>query len=53
MTDLLVAPAGAPFRVFRGYGHYHETYEKSDVTWRIKTTRLTRLRTDFVNGTGA
>jgi uncharacterized protein (TIGR02246 family) len=29
-----------------GYGHYHETYEKLDGTWRIKTLKLTRLRTD-------
>jgi hypothetical protein len=30
-----------------GYGHYHETYEKVDGAWRIKSTTLTRLRTDF------
>ncbi len=30
-----------------GYGHYHETYEKVDETWRIKTQKLTRLRTDI------
>jgi hypothetical protein len=29
-----------------GYGHYHETYEKADGAWRIKTLTLTRLRTD-------
>ncbi len=29
-----------------GYGHYHETYEKVDGEWRIKTTRLDRLRVD-------
>ena len=28
----------------RGYGHYHETYEKIDGSWRIKTLRLSRLR---------
>jgi hypothetical protein len=32
----------------RGYGHYHETYEKSDGIWRLKTSRLTRLRGDLV-----
>lgn len=26
----------------RGAGHYHETYEKQDGTWRIKTLHLTR-----------
>lgn len=28
-----------------GEGHYHETYEKIDGRWMIKTSRLTRLRT--------
>ena len=28
----------------RGYGHYHETYEKIDGSWRIKTLKLSRLR---------
>lgn len=32
----------------RGYGHYHETYEKVDGRWLIKTSKLTRLREDFV-----
>ena len=30
-----------------GYGHYHETYEKDAGRWRIKSSRLTRLYTDF------
>jgi hypothetical protein len=30
-----------------GYGHYHETYVKSDAGWRIRTQRVTRLRMDF------
>jgi uncharacterized protein (TIGR02246 family) len=30
-----------------GYGHYHETYEKSDGEWRINSSKLTRLHTDF------
>lgn len=34
----------------RGYGHYTETYEKSDGQWRIKTSTLTRLREDIFNG---
>jgi len=32
----------------RGYGHYHETYEKIDGQWRIKSSKLTRLREDLV-----
>jgi len=31
-----------------GFGHYHETYVKIDVGWRIRSTRLTRLRTTYV-----
>jgi hypothetical protein len=33
--------------VVNGFGHYHETYEKIDGTWRIKTSKLTRLRMDM------
>lgn len=43
MSDLLRLPEGSPFRVFRGYGHYRETYRKTDGLWRIATLRLTRL----------
>ena len=32
-----------------GYGHYHETYEKTDAGWLIKTSTLTRLREDVFN----
>ncbi|KUH82872.1 MULTISPECIES: nuclear transport factor 2 family protein [unclassified Mycobacterium] len=34
----------------RGYGHYTETYEKADGRWRIKSSKLTRLREDLGNG---
>ena len=34
----------------RGYGHYHETYEKVDGQWRIKSSKLTRLREEVFNG---
>nr|WP_284231063.1 MULTISPECIES: nuclear transport factor 2 family protein [unclassified Mycolicibacterium] len=39
----------APGITLRGYGHYHETYEKVDGQWRIKTSTLTRLREDVFN----
>jgi hypothetical protein len=45
MEDLLRFSTG-PVRSLRGYGHYHDTYEKTEGGWRIKTTSLTRLRTD-------
>ncbi len=38
----------APGLTMVGYGHYTETYEKLDDGWRIKTSRLTRLREDIV-----
>ncbi|APE13988.1 DUF4440 domain-containing protein [Mycobacterium sp. WY10] len=39
----------APGVNLAGYGHYHETYEKTDGQWRIKTSTLTRLREDVFN----
>jgi hypothetical protein len=36
----------APFNMLRGFGHYHETYEKVGGRWLIKTLKLTRLRLD-------
>src|SRR5207253_3871128 len=44
MEDMLRWPDG---RELHGYGHYHETYEKTAGEWRIKSSKLTRLRTDF------
>jgi hypothetical protein len=45
MEDLLRWTTG-PVRSLHGYGHYHDTYEKSAGAWRIKTTSLSRLRVD-------
>jgi SnoaL-like domain len=39
----------APGLNLQGYGHYHETYEKIAGQWRIKTSKLTRLREDIFN----
>jgi hypothetical protein len=39
----------APGLNLRGYGHYHETYEKTDGQWRITSSTLTRLREDIFN----
>jgi uncharacterized protein (TIGR02246 family) len=44
MEDMLRWPDGSEMH---GYGHYHETYEKTDGEWRIASSTLTRLRTDF------
>jgi uncharacterized protein (TIGR02246 family) len=43
MEDMLRWPDGSELH---GYGHYHETYEKADGVWRIRSTKLTRLRLD-------
>jgi SnoaL-like domain len=46
MEDKLRWPDGSPISWMHGYGHYHETYERVDGEWRIKTLTLTRLRVD-------
>lgn len=46
MTDRLFMPAGAPFSMMTGYGHYHETYVKTGGRWKIKTLRISRLRVE-------
>ncbi|MCB2076723.1 MAG: nuclear transport factor 2 family protein [Novosphingobium sp.] len=33
--------------ILHGFGHYHETYVKLDAGWRIKSSRLTRLRLEM------
>jgi len=42
-----------PEFTLRGYGHYHDEYVKQDGRWRIKATRLTRLRCDVTPGPAA
>ncbi len=44
LNDIVIWPTGARLD---GYGHYHETYEKVDGQWKIKSSKLTRLHTDF------
>jgi hypothetical protein len=46
MEDLIWWPEGSRRKTLHGFGHYHETYEKIDGRWLIKTLRLTRLRMD-------
>src|SRR3954447_17095796 len=46
MFDFVDDPEG-DMGAFKGYGHYHERYVKSDDgRWRIAELRLTRLRVD-------
>lgn len=46
MVDLLRFPKGQKVKEVVAYGHYHETYERIDGHWKIKTLRLPRLRVD-------
>ena len=50
MEDRLRWPDGTEMH---GFGHYHETYEKGDRGWRIQSSTLTRLRTDFTPAAAA
>jgi SnoaL-like domain len=49
MEDVLhwSAASAHPNQTAQGYGHYFETYEKSDGQWLIKSMKLRRLRVDF------
>lgn len=44
LADRLWWPDG---RELSGFGHYYETYEKTDGRWLIKSSRLTRLHMDL------
>jgi hypothetical protein len=46
MTDRWFLPPGGDYSTMTGYGHYHETYEKVDGAWKLKTAKLTRLRVE-------
>jgi hypothetical protein len=47
MEDVLRWPRGAALKTLHGYGHYHETYRKTEDGWRIQSSRLSRLRVDI------
>ena len=44
LNDIVIFPNGVRLD---GYGHYHEIYEKGPGGWQIKSSKLTRLHTDF------
>ena len=48
MEDLLAGPDG----IRRGYGHYHERYERDGDTWRIRHLRLVRIDLPLASGGG-
>jgi hypothetical protein len=41
-------PLSGEYSYVHGWGHYRETYVKLAEGWRIRTTQLTRLRTEYV-----
>jgi hypothetical protein len=43
LEDQLWWPEGGPLRHMHGFGHYHETYEKTEAGWRITSMTITRL----------
>jgi hypothetical protein len=45
-TDRFFMPPGSPFSRLSGYGHYHETYEKIADEWKLKSTRITRIKVE-------
>lgn len=44
LADIVAFPDGG---TLHGYGHYHESYTKTDGSWRITSLKLTRLRMEF------
>jgi len=44
LHDIVIWPNGMRLD---GYGHYHETYDKVDGSWRIASSTLTRLHMDL------
>ena len=47
LHDIVMWPNGTRLD---GFGHYHETYAKGQDGWRIATSTLSRLHTDFEVG---
>ena len=45
-------PLGGGGTWLHGFGHYHETYVKLGVGWRIQSSRLTRLRVETASVIG-
>ena len=45
-TDRFFLPPGGPFERLTGWGRYHETYENKGDGWKLKTTRIERLRVE-------
>ncbi len=49
MEDRLQFKDGGPIKELHGFGHYHETYERTEQGWRIASVKLTRTRVDITS----
>ena len=47
MEDRIWFKPGSPSRMMHGWGHYHESYIRTDETWRISAMRISRIRTEL------
>lgn len=45
-TDRFFLPPGGPFERLTGWGRYRDTYENRGDGWKLKTTRIERLRVE-------
>jgi len=45
-TDRFFFPPDGPMRQLTGWGRYYETYENRTGQWKLKTTRIVRLRVE-------
>lgn len=45
-TDRLFLPPEGPFSQLTGWGRYHETYVNRGDGWKLRTTRIERLRVE-------
>lgn len=45
-TDRFFLPPGSPFDRLTGWGRYHDTYSNDGSGWKLKTTRIERLRVE-------
>lgn len=53
IVDRLLFPTGSDLREMIGYGFYHDTYERQNEEWKIKTVRMSRTRLDIIRSDAA
>jgi len=45
LEDRIWFPAGSPYKMMHGWGHYHDTYVRHEGRWRVSAMRISRLKT--------